>query len=322
MRHRIRWLPALLLAGACGSASADPYLARGTVEMPEVDLSALAPARVIAVRVEEGALVRPGDTVAFLTQTDLEATLSVQRARIATAQAALRDLEAGARPEEIRSAEGELQTAEAELDRLGKDLERTRGLSANDLVSKETLDHAVAAEQAARGRVQSAAERVRLLRAGSRRNLIDAARSEVNSARAALQQVEARAADLVLTAPIGGMVLSRNAEPGEALAAGVPVITIGETGHPFVRVFFPQSVAAGLRVGAVATVLTGDGRSVPGRVAAMNPRAEFTPRVALTEKERADLMFGIKIEFDDPRQAPAAGLWVTVELGREGARAR
>lgn len=322
MRHRTRWLPALLLAAACGSAGADPFRARGTVEMPEVDLSALAPARVIAVRVDEGALVSPGDTVAFLTQSDLEATLSVQRARIATAQAMLRDLEAGTRPEEVKGAEGDLRTAEAEVGRLGKDLERTRGLSANDLVSKETLDHAVAAEQAARGRVQSASERVRLLRAGSRLNQIDAARSEVSTARAALQQVEARAADLVLTAPVGGIVLSRNAEPGEALAAGVPVVTIGETGRPFVRVFFPQSVASGLRVGAVATVLTGDGRSVRGRVAAMNPRAEFTPRVALTEQERADLMFGVKVEFDDPRQAPPAGLWVTVELGREGGKSR
>jgi HlyD family secretion protein len=316
-----RLLP-LLLAAACGSASADPFLARGTVEIPEVDLSALAPARVIAVRVDEGALVRAGDTLALLTQSDLEATLSVQRARIATAAAQLRDLEAGARPEEVKSAEGELRTAEAELDRLGKDLERTRGLAANDLVSKEALDHAVAAEQAARGRAQSAAERVRLLRAGSRREQIEAARSEVSTARAALRQVEARASDLVLMAPVGGIVLSRNAEPGEALAAGVPVVTIGETGRPFVRVFFPQSVVRGLRLGTPAVVLTGDGRSVAGRIAAVSPRAEFTPRVALTEQERADLMFGVKVEFDNPAEAPYAGLWVTVEIRREGAKAR
>ena len=313
-----RRLLSLVLATACSRAGADPFLARGTVEMPEVDLSALAPARVIAVRVDEGALVRAGDTVAFLTQSDLEATLSVQRARIATAAAQLRDLEAGSRPEEVKSAEGELRSAEAELDRLGKDLERTRGLAANDLVSKETLDHALAAEQAARGRVQSAEERVRLLRAGSRRNQIEAARSEVATARASLQQVEARASDLVLIAPVGGIVLSRNAEPGEALGAGVPVLTLGETSRPFVRVYFPQSVVSGLRVGTPATVLTGDGRSVPGRIAAINPRAEFTPRVALTEQERADLMFGVKVEFDDPAQAPYPGLWVTVELGRKG----
>jgi hypothetical protein len=61
-------------------------------------------------------------------------------------------------------------------------------------------------------------------------------------------------------------------------------------------------------------VLTGDGRRLAGRVVAINPRAEFTPRVALTESERADLMFGVKVEFDDPAKAPYPGLWVTVRL--------
>lgn len=317
-----RPLMVLLLAAACSTADADSFLARGTVEVPEVDLSALAAARVVAVRVEEGALVRAGDTLALLTQSDLEATLSAERARIASAVANLRDLEAGSRPEEIRSAEGELRSAEAELQRISTDLERTRGLAARDLVSKETLDHAVTAEQIARGQVQKAEERVRLLRAGSRPDRIEGARSEVNTARAALQQVEARASDLVLTAPVGGIVLSRNAEPGEALGAGVPVVTLGEMARPFVRVFFPQSVVSGLRVGAPATVLTGDGRSVPGRIAAINPRAEFTPRVALTEQERADLMFGVKVEFDDPREAPYPGLWVTVRVAGGKAQRR
>ncbi|HEU5219250.1 MAG TPA: hypothetical protein VFU23_11355, partial [Gemmatimonadales bacterium] len=57
------------------------------------------------------------------------------------------------------------------------------------------------------------------------------------------------------------------------------------------------------------------GRSVAGHVVAINPRAEFTPRVALTEKERADLMFGVKVEFANPAEAPHPGIWVTVRLG-------
>lgn len=136
------------------------------------------------------------------------------------------------------------------------------------------------------------------------------------SARAALAQIEARAADLVLLAPVAGIVLSRNAEPGEALAANVPVVTIGETARPYVRVFVPQSLAATLSVGRPATIVTGDGRSIEGRVVAINPKAEFTPRVALTEQERADLMFGVKVEFLRPGEAPGAGLWVSVALRR------
>src|SRR5687767_14526443 len=172
--------------------------------------------------------------------------------------------------------------------------------------------------------MQSAKEALRLLQAGSRREQVAGARAAVAGARAALAQIEARATDLVLTAPVGGIVLSRNAEPGEALGAGVPVLTLGEMARAFVRVYLPQSVASGLAIGAAALVLTGDGRVLPGRVVAINPRAEFTPRVALTESERADLMFGVKVEFENPAAAPYPGLWVTVRVaearGKEATR--
>jgi HlyD family secretion protein len=49
-----------------------------------------------------------------------------------------------------------------------------------------------------------------------------------------------------------------------------------------------------------------------GGVVAITPRAEYTPRVALTESERADLMFGIKIAFTDTTGMLKAGLPITV----------
>jgi HlyD family secretion protein len=60
-------------------------------------------------------------------------------------------------------------------------------------------------------------------------------------------------------------------------------------------------------------------------VVSINDRAEFTPRVALTEDERADLMFGVRVEFADSSGALKPGLPVTVRLSRadvtEAARA-
>jgi HlyD family secretion protein len=307
-------LLALLLAG-CSRDPAGAYQARGTVEVPEVDVAAMQPARVVAIRFDEGDLVRAGDTLALLTQNDLGASLAGQKARLATAIANLRDLEAGSRPEEIGRAEAELAAAQAEVERAGRELVRMRDLATRDVVSKQTLDNAEAADRVARGRMQSAQEALRLLRAGSRRDRIEAARAEVASARATLEQVEARAADLVLTAPVSGIILGRHAEPGEALAATVPVLTVGETARPYVRVYLPQSVVTTLAVGAPAEVVAEDGRALAGKVVAINPKAEFTPKVALTEGERADLMFGVKVEFARPAEAPHPGIWVTVRVG-------
>jgi HlyD family secretion protein len=73
-------------------------------------------------------------------------------------------------------------------------------------------------------------------------------------------------------------------------------------------------VVSGLTTGDTVWIATPDGRTLSGRIMAINPRAEFTPRVALTEEERADLMFAVKLEFADPGRAPAPGLWVIVRI--------
>lgn len=316
-----RALPlAFSLACAGGGPGSGVFDARGTVEVPEVDIGPLTAARVLTVRVDEGAQVRAGDTLALLTQTDLGATLAGQRARVANAEATLRELVAGARPQEIRRAEAEVAAAEAELVRTGQALERARSLVTGNAIARQQYDDAVAAQRVAAERLTSLREALALARAGNRPERIQAGRAEVAGARAALEQVEAHAADLVLTASVSGMVLGRHAEPGEVLGPGVPVLTLGETGRPYVRVFIPQSVVRDLAVGAEVSVIPEEGRLIRGRVAAINPKAEFTPRVALTEQERADLMFGVKVEFLHPAEAPYPGLWVTVRIGRTAGR--
>jgi HlyD family secretion protein len=309
----------VLLGTGCRGTDPEWYLARGTVELPESDLSAPQSARVVALRVDEGARVKAGDTLALLTQTDLPASLAVQRARLATAEANLRDQEAGARPQEIRQAEAAVASAEAEALRTRQALERASALIATNAIARQQYDDAVAANRVAEQRANEAREALALARAGPRPQRIEVARTEVNAARAALAQLEARATDLVLTAPFDGIVLGRHAEPGEALAPNVPVLTVGETSRPYVRVYVPQAVVSTLKTGTEVEVIVSGERTVRGRIEALNPRAEFTPRVALTEQERADLMFGIKVAFVNPAEAPNAGLWVSVRVPRTGA---
>jgi len=240
--------------------------------------------------------------------------------RLATAEANLRDLQAGPRPQEIRQAEAAVASAEAEALRARQALDRAKALIATHAIAQQQFDDAVATERVAAQRVAEAQETLGLARAGTRPERIEAARTEVGGARAALAQVEAKATDLVLTAPFDGVVLGRHAEPGEALGPNVPVLTIGETVRPYVRVFVPQTVMSRLATGTGVDVVVAPDRIIRGRIEAINPKAEFTPRVALTEQERADLMFGVKVEFVNPAEAPHPGLWVSVRVPNPTAR--
>lgn len=313
MRHRYL-LVTIALAGCSWNKASPP--ARGTVEVPEIDVAATVAARVVAVRVEEGQDVAPGDTIALLTQADLAGTIEAQRARVTEAAANLRDLEAGARPQETERARAEVAAATAEAERTAVDRDRFRSLYRKEVISKQQLDNAETAARVAAERKRSAEEALGLLEAGSRKDRIAAARAEVATARAALGSWEARAADLVLLAPVAGRILTRQAEPGEFLAPGIPVVTLGEISRPFVRVYLAASRVATLAIGDQASV-TVDGTTTPAgraKIVAINTKAEFTPRVALTERERADLMFGIKLDLLPPFDHVHPGLWVSVRF--------
>ena len=310
------WLLVVLVLACGGDGREQQIQGHGTVEVDEADIAPTAAARVVRVWVDEGDSVRTGDTLVTLTQSTVQPDISGRLARVASAEATLRDLEAGARPAEIERAQAELQTAEAEATRTARDFQRIARLAAQDVVSQQQLDAARSAADAARGQRDAAREALRLAREGTRPERIRAARAEVESARAALAMAQAVAADLVLVAPTNGVVLGRYAEPGEVLGAGIPAVTIGELQKPWVRVFIAARKLPRVTLGQAATVrLAGfPERELRGRVATINGEAEFTPRVALTEDERADLVFGVKVEMDDARGALKPGLPATVTI--------
>lgn len=311
-------LSALGFALALVACGGDPGAIEGTgtLEVVEVDVSPLTPARVLKVWRQEGDTVRVGDTLVSLTQSTVAAEVDARRARLASAEAQLRDLVAGARPAEIARAESELRAAESEASRTQQDLSRITALAQSGSVSAQQLDASKNAATAATSRREALTEALRLLREGARPERVSSARSEVESARAALAAAAQTASDLVLTSPVAGIVLLRNAEPGEVIGAGMAAMTIGELGQPYVRIYVNQKLLPGVQLGAKADgVLDGlPGRPFTGTVVAIGTKAEFTPRVALTDEERADLMFGVKIAFRDSTHLLKPGLPITVRI--------
>ena len=314
MKRSVLFALALLLF-ACRRDD-DSVEGTGTLEVVEVDVAPITPARVLRVWREEGDTVRAGDTLVSLTQSTVRADIDARRARVAAAEAQLRDLEAGARPAEIATAEATLRAAESEASRAAQDLTRIEALAQSGTVSTQQLDAARNAAVAAAARRDAARDALRLLREGTRPERVAAARAEVETARAALQAATQTAADLVLTSPVSGTVMLRNAEPGEVIGVGVPVMTIGELARPYVRIFVNERALPRVRLGGRAEGFLDGMPKHPfaGQVVAINSKAEFTPRVALTEEERADLLFGVKIAFQDNTGALKPGLPITVRI--------
>lgn len=296
------------------------FEASGTIEFTQTDVASTVPARVEQIRVEEGATVTVGDTLAILRQTGLPQDIQQRRARVAAADAELADLQRGARPAELDRARAELRSASSEADRSAADSVRLARLLGAGAISQAEFDAAANAARVAGARRDAARDALRLLEAGARPDRIAAARAAASAARAQLAMGEAAVAELVLTAPVTGQVMARHVEAGEVIAAGIPVMSLGDTHHVWVRVYVTSPVFASIRVGdTVPVTIDGlDGESFPARVTALATAAEFTPRVALTEKERADLLFGVKLELNDTTGRLKAGLPATAHFTGNG----
>ena len=296
------------LGAGCGSDGGG-VTGSGTIEMDEVDVASQVGGRLERLLVDEGDTVRLGDTLAVLDQGEVIAALGARAAEAERAVSQLKDLQAGARSQEVDAARADLEAGNAQWQLAQTEAARAETLYLHHVVSASELDRARSGRDAAAARRVALKERYDLLRAGSRTDQVRGAREAGAAAQAQLEAARSRAHELVLTAPIDGVVLLRSVNQGEVVAPSVPVLTLGNPDRLWMRVFIGAPKIARVRRGDPAAVrVTGDPHVYRGRVVEIASKAEFTPRAALTEEERANLVFGVKIQIDASAGALKPGL--------------
>jgi HlyD family secretion protein len=163
---------------------------------------------------------------------------------------------------------------------------------------------------AARAALNQAKAQYDLVKAGPRKETIDQSRARVKQAEAALQLSQTRLSYTTLVSPMSGVVLSKNIEPGEYVSPGTPVVTVGDLVNVWLRAYIPEGVLGRVKVGQKAKVTTDTypGKVYEGRVSFIAQEAEFTPKNVQTEKERVKLVYRIKIDITNPAMELKPGM--------------
>ena len=294
----------------------DALKVSGNIEVTTVEVSFKVPGRVHERLADEGEVVKAGQLVARLDSADFVHEVAIRKAEVQTALAALRELEAGSRKEEIAQAEAALAAAEAEAKRLADDFQRQKELFAREVVPKQKFDAALAARDTSLALERQAREALALVRKGPRQERIDQGRSRLKEAESALELAEERLGYTTLAAPAPGLVIAKNIEPGEQVAAGTPVITVGDLTTPWLRAYIPETELGQVKVGQKARVTTDTwpGKTYEGLVSFISPEAEFTPKNVQTEKERVKLVYRIKITNSNPAMELKPGMPADAEI--------
>ena len=274
--------------------------ASGTVEATEADLGFQVGGRIAEVRVREGDRVEAGALLARLDDAELVARLAAAEAQHEAARQVLRELERGARPEELRQAEAAEAAARQRLEEAERLAARTRTLYEGGAVSAEELERAQTAYEVAAAQHRQAAEQLALVRSGARRERVEAQRAAVRQAEAAVAQAEAMLSNARIHAPFSGIVTVRHRQPGEAVSAGLPVLTLMDPADRWVRIYVREDRVGRVSLGQRAEIRADafPDRRYDGRVVFIASEAEFTPRNVQTADERVKLVYAVKVAIE------------------------
>lgn len=288
----------------------------GNVEVTEVNVGFTLSGRIQELLAEEGQQVHKGDKLAVLENAELRSLMEQNKALLDEAIVRLNELKTGARIQEIEEAKANVEAIEAELSRAKKDYERAEALYIDNLIPASQLDAARSAYNAVMAKHKQGLERLSLVKAGPTEDAIKAAGFRVKQAEAALQASQERVQNTIISAPIAGVILEKNAEIGEIIAQATPVYTIGDLMNPWIKVYIKEDKLGLVKLGQKAQVSIDSfpDKVYEGTITHIASEAEFTPKNVQTKEERVKLVFGVKVSVKNMSNELKPGMPADVKI--------
>ena len=284
--------------------------ATGTIEVTKTDITPKVAGYLAELKIKEGDMVTIGQLVARIDRPDLQAQLLRDEAALARAKAQLRDLEQGARTQELQEAAANLSAAKSLAEKAKADFDRYSRLFRDGAISTQQLDNSRSAHEVAANNLLAAQSRYSLLQAGTRPETIEAQRLEVQRSQAVLVSSQTQLADTSVASPLAGRVLSKNYEKGEFVNAGSAIATIGDMRDCWVKIYVATEQLGRIRLGQAAKVKIDayPDRIFRGEIKEISQNAEYTPRQSITQRERANMVFAVKVKIDNAEEFMKPGL--------------
>jgi len=285
----------LTLPGCSRERRSSDLVAAGHVEATEVRISPLVGGKLVSFKLMEGDRITAGQEIARIDPTDIELALAQARAERGGAAAQLALRRAGARKEEIAEAEAQVEAARAAVDAAEKELGRLEDLLGQGVVPAQMRDDALGRRDVAAGQLEAVNQRLAALRAGFRREEIEASRSALAAADARIAQLEKNARDTVVVSRVSGILTEKVSQEGETVSPGETLAVVADLANAWLNVYVGEPDLGKLRLGQTVTVVTDDGAKRPGKITFIASEAEFTPKNVQTRDERVKLVYRVKV---------------------------
>lgn len=297
-----------------GSPANRMLLLSGNIEAHESVLGfKTVQSRVVELPFDEGQWVEAGTLLARLDASDYQQQVTIGEAALRTRRAELASAKQG-----LEAARNGVLADVADQALRKLDWQRTGTLWHQGITSRSEFDHV----ETALKRSDAILQRDRALEAARARD-IEVARAIVRTAHEQLRLARILLDYTVLRAPFAGVILVRQAELGEVMLPGTPVVTLADLNHVWLRAYVQETDLGRIRWGQAAIIHTDTypDRRYAGRISFISSKAEFTPKSVETHAERVTLVYRIRIDVENPAQELKPGMPAdaTIDLASAGA---
>ena len=288
----------------------------GNIEAHESLVSFKVAGRVVELPVDEGQTVTAGQFLSRVDSADYSQQAAADRATVEVRDRELDLAEAGSRSQDIAAAQQNVRDAKDDLDQKQRDYARYAALLQKDEIQAQVVDQAKTAVERAQATLDRQQAVLNELEEGTRKEQIAVDRADAQQASQAAEISQIRLGYTTLAAPFAGVITVREAELGEVVQPGTPIITLADLQHIWVRVYVPETNLGQVHWGQDCSVTTDTypGRTYHGRVSFISSQAEFTPKTVQTTAERVTLVYEVKVDVDNPNLELKPGMPADVSI--------
>ncbi|MBR5697414.1 MAG: HlyD family efflux transporter periplasmic adaptor subunit [Prevotella sp.] len=278
MKKNIIIAVAALMTVACGNKEKE-YDATGTFEATEVTVAAEQNGMLMMFDVDEGDEIALGKEVGLIDTTQIW----------------LKIKQLGATKEVYQSQKPDMgkqiAATRQQLIKARQDQQRYKELVADGAAPGKMLDDATNQVQVLQKQLDA--------QISSLNTQLSTLNSQLSTVNVQVSQLRDQLRKCHVMTPIKGTVLEKYVEKGEFVAVGKPLFKMADTEQMYMRAYVTSSQLKDIKVGQKAKVFAdyGDGqkKEYEGTVTWISSRSEFTPKTILTDDERADLVYALKV---------------------------
>ena len=278
MKKIIAMAGVALVLNACGRKERQ-YDATGVFEATETTVYAEQTGALLTFNVEEGDTVGRNREVGLIDTTQL--WLKMKQAE------AMKSVYQSQKPEQ----EKQIAVTRQQLAKAKQDQQRYKELVADGAAPGKMLDDANSQVEVLQRQLDAQLSSLRV-----NTNALDKqmAATDVQS-----EQLRDQIRKCHILVPAKGTVIEKYVERGEFVSAGKPLFKMADTENMFIRAYVTSAQLENIKTGQKATVFAdygnGGKKEYEGRVTWISSRSEFTPKTILTDDERADLVYAVKV---------------------------